>query len=50
MMVNEIDAIVRENGLKNSLRISDEESKIINAYRNAADDIKAQVKKLLKQP
>ena len=50
MTVNEIDAIVRENGLQNSLRVSDEESKILNAYRNADDDIKAQVKKLLKQP
>ncbi len=47
MTVYEIDAKVRENGLKKSIRVTDSEARILNAYRIADDDIKAKIKKLL---
>ena len=48
MTVYEIDAKVRENGLKTSTRITDDEVRLLNAYRNTDDSIKDQIKTLLK--
>lgn len=48
MTVYEIDAKIRENGLKTSTRITDDEDRLLNAYRNADDSIKDQIKALLK--
>lgn len=50
MTVYEIDAKVRENGLKNSTRITDDEDKILNAYRIADEATKDQIRALLKLP
>lgn len=47
MTVYEIDAKVRENGKKKSIRVTDEEYKIINAYEAADDIIKGKIKELL---
>ena len=50
MTVYEIDAKVRENGLKNSTRVTDDEDKILNAYRIADKATKDQIRALLKLP
>ena len=50
MTVNEIDAIVRENGLNKQMRVTDDEYNIINAYRIADDSIKIKIRTLLKMP
>ena len=47
MTVYEIDAKVRENGLKTSTRITEDEDRILNAYRIADDTIKDRIKVLL---
>lgn len=48
MKVNEIDAKVRENGLKNSIRVTDDEDRVLKAYRIADDTVKNKIKELLK--
>ncbi len=48
MTVNEIDAKVRENGLKNSIRVTDDEDRVLKAYRIADDTVKNKIKELLK--
>lgn len=48
MTVYEIDAKVRENGLKISTRITVDEDRLLKAYRIADDTIKAQIKAFLK--
>ncbi len=48
MTVYEIDAKVRENGLKTCTRITEDENRILKAYRIADDTIKDQIKTLLK--
>lgn len=48
MTVYEIDAKVRENGKRKSIRVTDDEYRIINAYIMANETVKDQVKKLLK--
>ena len=47
MTVYEIDAKVRENGKRKSIRVTDEEYKIITAYDAADDVIKSKIKALL---
>ena len=48
MTVNEIDAIVRENGLNKQIRVNDDEYHILNAYRIADNSIKIKIRTLLK--
>lgn len=48
MTVYEIDAKVRENGKRKSIRVTDDEYRIINAYIMANETVKDQVKKILK--
>lgn len=48
MTVYEIDAKVRENGLKRSIRVTDEEFKIIKSYSIADDTTKIKIRELLK--
>lgn len=47
MKVNEIDAKVRENGLKNTMRVTDEEQKLLGLYRIADDTTKNKIRKIL---
>lgn len=47
MTVYEIDAKVRENGLKKSIRVTDDEFRVIKAYSIADDATKTQIKELL---
>lgn len=44
MTVYEIDAEIRKNGLKKSIRVTDEEYRVIEAYSNADEMIKNKVK------
>ncbi len=48
MTVYEIDAKVRENGKRKSIRVTDDEYKVLNAYSKADDAIKDKVRGLLK--
>ncbi|RKM63019.1 hypothetical protein D6856_02540 [Butyrivibrio sp. XB500-5] len=48
MTVYEIDAEVRKNGLKKSIRVTDDEYKVIEAYSVADDSTKDKIKELLK--
>jgi len=48
MTVYEIDAKVRENGKRKSIRVTDDEYKVLNAYSMADDAIKEKVRGLLK--
>ncbi|AOZ96220.1 hypothetical protein [Butyrivibrio hungatei] len=47
MTVYEIDARVRENGKNSSVRVTDEEIKVIEKYRFVDDEIKNKIKSLL---
>ncbi|WP_022772134.1 hypothetical protein [Butyrivibrio sp. AE2015] len=47
MTVFEIDAKVRENGLKRSLRVTDDEYSVITAYSNADAEVKEKVRVIL---
>ncbi len=48
MTVYEIDAKVRENGLDKSIRVTEEEQRLLHAYNIADDSLKSQIKALLK--
>ena len=48
MTVYEIDAKVRENGKRKSIRVTDDEYKVLNAYSMADDAIKDKVRGVLK--
>lgn len=47
MRVNEIDARIRENGLSKQIRVTNDEYKIINAYRIAGETEKSKIRALL---
>lgn len=47
MTVFEIDAKVRENGLKKSIRVTDDEFRVIKAYSIADDSTKRKIRELL---